>query len=660
MSTKLSTLHNQLATLRQMRQTVRLLTALAGIAIALLWVLIGIFLLDWSFSLPLIPRLIVMVIGATVSFWAFTRYTQPLLGVQETELEMALLVERQQGIDSDLVAALQFESSDARTWGSPQLESAVINYVADFGTGLNVFEGFSREQMVRRATILGVMLLVVAAFVLIAPRYAAVFFDRLLLGSAHYPSQTVIERVMLNDITTLNAATHGSTPQAFNGAQGEPLLFTVQCSGVLPETGTIRARAIAGSGKREIELKPLTNDQRLARLQTAHEMLTQAIDQAGVDIAGPWQRQLQASLVCDAPAAAALVEQLHENRDQLPATLELVKQRIESWPGEAHKSRVYVGDLGRLVDELSYSVVLGDAWTDPARVSMIPLPVVELAAQVTPPKYARVEQDAAPLNQRQLAVLEGSSVQFQLTSANDKPLKEAYLLAKTSGGATKYPFAPVGDDGRKWQLASANTPLAAITEEIRYEVQVTDRDGLNLDTPITGVIRLRPDRPPQGSAEVVHRVVLPTATPTIKYQVSDDYGVGQVQLKVAIQRASTGDGAAVSESGGNTVSDKQVEVVSFTLHGAEQPPLISSRPMPGSYSLALTPLKLAKGDSLKLTLEVTDYRGAAPGDSYTSEPLILDISDESGVLAAISEADERSEERLTDIIKKQLGIGESP
>jgi hypothetical protein len=30
------------------------------------------------------------------------------------------------------------------------------------------------------------------------------------------------------------------------------------------------------------------------------------------------------------------------------------------------------------------------------------------------------------------------------------------------------------------------------------------------------------------------------------------------------------------------------------------------------------------------------------------------------VLAAISEADERSEQRLTDIIKRQLGIGESP
>jgi hypothetical protein len=39
---------------------------------------------------------------------------------------------------------------------------------------------------------------------------------------------------------------------------------------------------------------------------------------------------------------------------------------------------------------------------------------------------------------------------------------------------------------------------------------------------------------------------------------------------------------------------------------------------------------------------------------------VLEISDESGVLAAISEADPRSEEKLTDIIKRQLGIGETP
>jgi hypothetical protein len=88
-------------------------------------------------------------------------------------------------------------------------------------------------------------------------------------------------------------------------------------------------------------------------------------------------------------------------------------------------------------------------------------------------------------------------------------------------------------------------------------------------------------------------------------------------------------------------------------------------PLQRRHALLLSPLKLAKGDRVKVTLETVDYRGKNKqnetlGESHKSEPLILEISDESGVLAAISAADERSEQRLTDIIKRQLGIGESP
>ena len=63
---------------------------------------------------------------------------------------------------------------------------------------------------------------------------------------------------------------------------------------------------------------------------------------------------------------------------------------------------------------------------------------------------------------------------------------------------------------------------------------------------------------------------------------------------------------------------------------------------------------------MKLTLTVVDDRGALPGRSSPSESLVLEISDEVGVLAVVLEADERSEQRLTDTIKIQTGIGESP
>ena len=83
-------------------------------------------------------------------------------------------------------------------------------------------------------------------------------------------------------------------------------------------------------------------------------------------------------------------------------------------------------------------------------------------------------------------------------------------------------------------------------------------------------------------------------------------------------------------------------------------------PLNGSKPIDLAPLKLEKGDRLTMVLEVTDHRGELAGMSFRSEPLSLDVSDEAGVLSAVLEADQRAEERLTEIIKRQLGIGEAP
>lgn len=662
---KLAPLHNQLAALKNTRATVRLVTAFAALATAILWALIGIFVLDVWFELPIVPRLIVMVVGALASFWAFTKYTQPMLGIVETEMDMALMVERQQKIDSDIVAALQFESPEAAGWGSRQLETAVIDYVAEFGNGLDVFEGFSREQMTRRATILGVTALVVVAFVLIAPTYASVFFNRLLLRSQHYPSDTMIQQVVVNDSLLLTPADHGAAPATMKGAQGHPMIFYVHCAGELPETGTLRVRSASGGSARPVELKPLTLEERLSLLRSAQSKLEDAIAKEEVDVSGPWQDGLVALTTFDCPSAATKVRELKEDRQQLPAILDDVKQTMADWPAKANETAVYSGDMGRLVDEVRYNIYVGDAWTDSALLKMIPLPVVELQPKVVPPEYARNGKEEEPTTSRQISVLEGSEVQLSLRSVNDKPLRDAWIIVKGKQGAQKLPLAKTDSRGLAWALSDVKSPLKRVTEELRYEIQVTDADGLHLETPIRGVIRLRPDRAPSGSAEVVHRVVLPTARPTIGYRLNDDYGISKLVLNVEIERnpeaLGTPDPAASENpSPAAAVEGEQDNKVTFTLHNVTQKPILTPQPVRGSYELALSPLMLAKGDRLKLTLEITDYRGSTPGEAYLSDPLILEISDESGVLAAISEADERSEQRLTDIIKKQLGIGESP
>jgi hypothetical protein len=324
------------------------------------------------------------------------------------------------------------------------------------------------------------------------------------------------------------------------------------------------------------------------------------------------------------------------------------------------------------MESVSYQVFLGDAWTDPATIDMVPLPTVETRLAPVPPRYARASGDAFDPTSRQVSVLEGTSIKLAVQGTNRKPLKAVWMDVKLQGAKSDTPrrFDLVKADaaGLAWALPEKASPLTNIRSEIRYEIQATDLDGLSLESPIRGSIRIRPDRPPSGSAEVVHKVVLPTAEPVIEYRATDDYGLSKVALVAEIERLSpaTASGTAIDLGQGVVASAEEIpaETHRFDLL-AKGATLADRLPVTGRYGLALSPLKLAKGDRVKLTLEVTDYRGENDlgqivGQSHESDALILEISDESGVLAAISQADERSEQRLTDIIKRQLGIGEAP
>jgi hypothetical protein len=62
---------------------------------------------------------------------------------------------------------------------------------------------------------------------------------------------------------------------------------------------------------------------------------------------------------------------------------------------------------------------------------------------------------------------------------------------------------------------------------------------------------------------------------------------------------------------------------------------------------------------VRVTLEVVDYRGDQPGTAVQSEPVVFQVTDESGILAGLVEADEKSARQLDEIIQRQLGAGES-
>jgi hypothetical protein len=142
------------------------------------------------------------------------------------------------------------------------------------------------------------------------------------------------------------------------------------------------------------------------------------------------------------------------------------------------------------------------------------------------------------------------------------------------------------------------------------------------------------------AAAIVTERVLPGAHPGIAWGAADDYGLTEVRLLLQITRS----GGAVEQ---HTQAVRTVPV-------AEQP----QPGLRGKYVLDLKPLKLSKGDEVRVTLEAVDYRGDQPGTAARSDPLLFTVTDESGILAGLIEADEKSARQLDQIITRQLGISE--
>jgi hypothetical protein len=578
--TKLNKLHRRLASLRRRRVLARWSSAYAALITATLWTLAVALAIDLAFELNVAQRLVVFAFCGGAMVWAFRRFALPLLGIRETEIQLALQVESQHQINSDLVAAIQFERPEAAGWGSRQLEEIVIDKVAAAAHKMDVSKGLVHGgQMARRVTLLLLTAALIGGLVHLFPDHARIFARRLCLAPDHYPSTAVIERVVVGDQTVLQRERDGTSPSNAKSAESFPLTFQVHCSGRLPKQGTAQLRSASGQ-ERSLELEHTATD------------------------------------------------------------------------------GTYSGRLNRLVEPFTYQIYLGDAWTDPARVEMIPLPVVQLQMTPSPPSYAAAGETAATdPAARQISILEGSSVGIAVQCTNRERIDAAWLTVTSQNPPCRYELTQTNREGTRRRLDADDSPFAQVTEEIRFELQVKDEDGLQLESPIRGYVRIKADRPPFCSADVIHRVVLPTARPVIQYRANDDYGIASLVLNIEIER-------------GDPDADQSV-TLRRTVPLPEKPlPLPADRlPVERGYTLdlaslqvdssdGLRPAELVQGDRLKLTVRALDFRGELPGQSYLSDPLILEISDESGVLSAITEADERTEERLTDIIKQQLGIGE--
>ena len=134
--------------------------------------------------------------------------------------------------------------------------------------------------------------------------------------------------------------------------------------------------------------------------------------------------------------------------------------------------------------------------------------------------------------------------------------------------------------------------------------------------------------------------VLPVAKPRIRFGARDDFGLSRVTAIVQLARSD------------GTSDERTIPIRQFT---PEQQPQLQFQ---DEFALELAPFKLAKGDEIKLTLKAEDYRGEAPAKANVSEPLMLKVTDRSGILRALQDADQKSAQQLDEIIRRELSLGE--
>src|ERR687891_13938 len=95
MTSRLATLRFELARLKRVRAALRAVAAWSALGTTILLALGAVFVLDVVFHLAVPQRVVVLLLASAVVAWAFWRFTRPYLRRPESEIEMALFVERQ-------------------------------------------------------------------------------------------------------------------------------------------------------------------------------------------------------------------------------------------------------------------------------------------------------------------------------------------------------------------------------------------------------------------------------------------------------------------------------------------------------------------------------------------------------------------------------------
>lgn len=579
---RLVTLRSRIAQVGRRRRFMRRLSAVSRIVVAVLIAAATLFLVDWIFAPGRLARLLMLGVAAAAIARVYWRRVRAGLMARESDVDIALLIEKQQGIDSDLVAALEFANGRAAP-GSADLRDAVVDYVADFGRSWKMPREAVDPKLRRRLGWLALAVAVVGTAVAVRPDFAAAFVNRMLLGLAHYPTRTRIESL------TIGGQRVDPSPWAAASVRsplGRPLAFEVGIGGEPPRLVRLRLASAETGGTTEIEL------------------------------------------VSDA----------------------------------AGSSNTYAAKLPRLAESVDVQVFAGDAWTEPVRVRAMTPPLVDVALAATPPVYAGSRVERAAQGARQVTVLEGSRVDLTLRCTNKKLASATLVVDGVEHPLTARTVDGAGAGGRadEWGLSGSESPLARLERSTTYEVRIVDEDGLGADAPLVGSIRVKPDAPPRVTAEVQTRLVLPTASPRLAWRVADDHAIAQLEIVVEPVSSTVETGEDGTSSGVPTSSRPgRSATIAVPLSAAGDAGWVGGDrlPLEGIAPVKLDGLGLQVGDQVRIFVRAVDYRGDAAGRAAESEPILLEVTDERGILAALTESDEQSIEQIDAIIDRELSVG---
>lgn len=263
----LHTFRSRLARLRYQRALVRWQTAVARALMLGITALSSLLLVDLLLRLETVPRAAVILVAVSVVAWQVIRRVGPHLSRNETVVDVALLLERMHGVDSDLVAALQFESSANGSAGSLELQQAVIERAAKLSETLDFRSAVPKDDARRAAWYAAIAVLFVAVGWLVFPNHASAFWNRLCLGDAQYPTRTSIDEVTINGRT-----------DAASVVEGETAVFRVTCAGITPDEGTVRLRGIETGDSTSVKLKRVNEKSDVAIYEAGGPALNEPVE----------------------------------------------------------------------------------------------------------------------------------------------------------------------------------------------------------------------------------------------------------------------------------------------------------------------------------------------------------------------------------------------